>query len=140
MDTTAPPRLTVPEVGRRRIPIWLWALIPVGLVGLGLLRELEPAGQWFYPRCWVYETLGLQCATCGATRALHALMNGQWAEAVRHNVLVVATVPVLIGLGVRGLRGWWTGRWWPQPLTHPWMAGTLVGLFVGITLGRNLPL
>ncbi|MBN9689983.1 MAG: DUF2752 domain-containing protein [Verrucomicrobia bacterium] len=136
---TRPPTLP-PDPGayvRPPIPIWV---IGAGLMGLGLLlflARVEPAGQGFFPRCWVYETIGIQCPGCGATRAVHALLNGEIERALRLNALFVSLLPLLVWWGVRGLRGWWTGRWWRDPFTHPIGLSTLAGLAVGFSLARN---
>lgn len=46
------------------------------------------------PKCPFYVLTGLQCPSCGNTRALHALLHGHVADALAYN----AMAPVLIGL------------------------------------------
>lgn len=130
-----PPALPVPP---RAIPLWAWIVAAAGVAFLGFLWRVEPAGQAFFPRCWLYQTTGLQCPGCGATRAVHALLNGQFREAFHLNALVVLALPLVGGLAVRFGWGWRTGRWWPNPLAHPMILALLTGLACGFGVGRNL--
>jgi hypothetical protein len=71
------------------------ALAPVALVMLvsGVLLKFPPAWNSFYPQCPVYEIFHLQCPGCGATRALAALLHGQFFEAIRLNALFTLLFP-----------------------------------------------
>ncbi|HRI11492.1 MAG TPA: DUF2752 domain-containing protein [Verrucomicrobiota bacterium] len=132
-----PPKIE-PDPIRRRIPGWIW---PVGMAGLGVLwlvKTVQPAGQIFFPRCWLHQMTGLQCPGCGATRALHALLNGHWEQAFHYNALLVMALPVVVWMAVRGFFGWWTGRWWRNPVSHPAVIAALAGLVVGFGLARNV--
>ncbi len=134
----APPRLDPPAP--RRIPGWLVTVGVLGGIVLLVLARIEPAGQFFFPRCWLYQLTGIQCPGCGATRAVHALLNGEFERAWRLNALVVGAIPLLAWLAVRGVRGWWTGRWWPNPVVHPASLAILGGLALGYGLARNFPI
>lgn len=46
------------------------------------------------PKCPFFVLTGLQCPSCGNTRALHALLHGRITEALAYN----AMAPVLVGL------------------------------------------
>jgi len=107
------------------------------VAALAVLWRVEPAGQPFFPRCWLYQTTGLQCPGCGATRAVHALLNGRFVEAFHLNALVVAGLPLALWMTLRALWGWGSGRWWPNPLTRPWVLALLGGLVFGFGVGRN---
>jgi hypothetical protein len=122
----------------RNLPWWGWLLAAAGLTVLAVIWRVDPAGQLFYPRCWLYQTTGLKCPGCGATRALHALLNGHVADAFRLNPLIFVLSPAAAWLAVRGLRGWRTGRWWPNPLVHPIALAILGGLVVGFGIARNV--
>lgn len=116
---------------------WGWLWLVGGALALFVVWRFEPAGQSFYPRCWLYTTTGLQCPGCGATRALHALLHGDLPRALRLNALVVGAVPLVGWLGLRWLWGWRTGRWWGNPLVHPFALAALAGLAVGFGITRN---
>ena len=142
MAASAPPRFEpapMAPAARPRVPWWGWLLLAGGLAALATVWHFEPQGQFFYPRCWLYQTTGLKCPGCGATRAVHALLHGDWRAAWAFNPLLIALLPGAAWLAVRALRGWWTGRWWPNPLAHRYVIAALLGITVGFGLARNLP-
>lgn len=110
-----------------------------GVAVAAFLWRVEPSGQPFFPRCWLYQVTRLQCPGCGATRAVHSLLNGQVGEAFRLNALVVLAIPIATGLGIRAWRGWRTGHWWPNPLATPLGMSLLGGMVFGFGVGRNFP-
>ena len=138
MNAGFPPH-TQPPVQRptRHIPGWFWVLAVLGAGVLWVLNRVEPAGQFFYPRCWWFEMTGIQCPGCGATRATHSLLQGEWKRAFQLNALVPLGLPWCIWLSARGVYGWWTGRWWCNPLARPVTLAILTGLTLGYGLGRN---
>ncbi len=58
----------------------------------GVLFVFPPERYGFYPRCPVYETFGLLCPGCGATRAAAALLHGHVLDALHWNALFVAAL------------------------------------------------
>lgn len=138
VNSIAPP-MQVDHSPVRNFPWWSWLLLLVGLTALALVWRFEPQGQFFYPRCWLYQTTGLKCPGCGATRALHALLNGNLRDAWTQNPIFVALLPVAFWLGARGVRGWWTGRWWSNPLANRYVIAVLVGVTIGFGIVRNVP-
>jgi hypothetical protein len=115
-----------------------WTL--AGVLALWVLWRNEPAGQVYYPRCFLYAATGLQCPGCGILRATHALLNGQWAAAWRLNPLWVLLVP-WVGWGgiagvlrLLGIRAW---QPWMQPRVVTWVAGLLVTFGVVRNLSRT---
>lgn len=136
----SPPRLM--EVGRRS-PAWPSAIAWVagGLAALATLVVLwkqEPAGQVYYPRCWLHVATGLQCPGCGVLRSTHALLNGRWEAAWRLNPLWVSLLPLMAwGWVAAGLRGAGVRAW--QPWSRPWVLAAVAGLMVAYGVARNLP-
>ena len=65
-----------------------------------ILWKYAPEEHSFYPRCGFLEMTGWQCAGCGMLRATHALVHGEWLEALRYNVLWVAALPVILGVWI----------------------------------------
>ena len=116
------------------------ALILVAmLAGLAVIVFLfNPATHAFYPVCQFHRLTGLNCPGCGMTRALHALMHGEFLQALRDNALLVFAVAAVV------LRGGWHG--WNQfagrpngeffPVTFLW---PLLVVAVIFTVLRNLP-
>lgn len=48
--------------------------------------------------CWLHHLTGLYCAGCGATRAVVALLHGDWQAAIGYNALVSVVVPLAAAL------------------------------------------
>lgn len=86
------------------------ALLPAGIAvgGLGLALLVQAVFDPFrvdIPLCPVYHLTGIYCPGCGATRAVHALLDGDVLLALQNNVLIVVALPVAAVLYVL-----WTAR------------------------------
>ena len=86
MPARGDPRENVPS--RTAIPSFLGA-------ALVLLYRYQPGGL-LYPGCWIHALTGLHCPGCGATRALHALLHGQFAQAADFNAFIVLLAPAAL--------------------------------------------
>lgn len=102
--------------------------------------EISRPPGWL-PRCAVFQLTGIHCPGCGNTRAAHALLHGDVAEAVRQNAFTVIVLPAAL---VLALQTWWNwivpgARW--KPLLHPqrWHFIVVLTLLLLFTLLRNLP-
>ena len=121
---------------------WIGALMILlalsGLVGLALLWNHKPQGQFFFPRCTFQAWTGLQCPGCGGLRATHELLHGNVGDAWRHNPLLVASLPLVAWSGLALMVERRSGRRWPHPLgmRHAWMV--VMALIVGFGILRNL--
>ena len=62
--------------------------IPVILIILILLKNVNPATNNLFPPCIFYELTGFQCAGCGVTRATHQILNLNFKEAFFLNPLI----------------------------------------------------
>jgi hypothetical protein len=60
-----------------------------------LIYVFEPAQFQRVPLCLFNKLTGLQCPACGATRATHHLLHGNFASAFRLNPLVFVFYPIL---------------------------------------------
>ena len=56
---------------------------------------LDPEKTALMPRCGLYMLTGLRCPTCGLQRALHHGFNGNIAEAISYNYLLIIALPYL---------------------------------------------
>ena len=110
-------------------------------VALGISAAVfffNPATHRFYPACQFHRLTGLNCPGCGMTRALYALLHGNFPAALRDNALFVL---VLCALAVRGawfgrnkFCGRLNGEFFPVKFLWPLLAAALV-----FTVLRNLP-
>ena len=113
------------------------ALLALGAFAavLAVLAVVDPRTAWFAPRCPFRLATGLFCPGCGTGRALHAIVHGDLAAAVRLNALAVAAIPVFLALALRAALV-------PEkPLPRPPLALQLLvyALLAFFLVARNLP-
>ena len=111
----------------------------LALGGLAVLYFVNPEGSRLYPKCFLYQTTGLQCPGCGGLRAGHALLHGDWAAAWRLNPLLVLLSPLLGYVLLREFMRAAFGREWPTPFRRPWTLWVFLGVLVAYMVWRNLP-
>jgi hypothetical protein len=103
-----------------------------------VLFLFNPAQHSFYPFCIFHRSTGLLCPGCGSLRALHQILHGNFATALRFNALLVVSLPVaglfLAGFVVRKLKNQ------PASLTIStvWLWWAL-GVMLAFGILRNLP-
>jgi hypothetical protein len=114
---------------------------PLAIAGAvaGVLRCFPPAQYSFYPRCPIYEAFHLKCPGCGATRAVAALLNGRFSEAMHLNALTTLLLPVAAAYGLNWYwrfvrRGVYRGLPVPQEAVYVALAAASI-----FTVLRNLP-
>ena len=56
----------------------------------------NPENFGFYPRCPMFVLTGWQCAGCGATRSLHALLLGEFSHAFKLNPFIFFATPCVL--------------------------------------------
>ena len=98
----------------------------------------NPSAHKFYPACQFHRLTGLNCPGCGMTRALYALLHGNFSTALRDNALLVFA---LLGLAIRGFwfgAGKFFGRARGEFLPVKYLWPLLVVALVFAVL-RNLP-
>jgi hypothetical protein len=117
---------------------WLFSgiLASLAAVGTAVLFWFDPARNAFYPTCLFHSATGLLCPGCGSLRALHQLLHGDLAAALRYNPLLVLSLPLFIGCGfVFGMKA---HRHQPAPFSLKWIwLYLVVSLVFGLL--RNLP-
>ncbi len=82
-------------LSKRNILI-LMALPAVGIM-LAAYAFFDPAEGGF-PECLFHKLTGFDCPGCGTQRALHSLLHGDIAGALRYNALLALCVPLLMVL------------------------------------------
>lgn len=68
------------------------------LVGIGAIiiyTVFDPAESALFPKCPFHALTGLDCPGCGSQRAIHALLQGHFQEALKANALFIAALPYL---------------------------------------------
>jgi hypothetical protein len=110
----------------------LWLLVPLALLALIFLAD--PRGHSFFPPCIFHQVTGWNCPGCGATRATHDLLHGQFVRAFRDNALFVAALPLLAWFGARKI----FRRSSPTSFSPRWL-WLLAPLILVFSIWRNLP-
>ena len=130
---SVPPKI---NSANTRFAAVLLAALAAGIAAMVFF--FNPSAHKFYPVCQFHRLTGLNCPGCGATRALYALLHGNFSTALRDNALLVGAVLLL---AVRG--GWFAakkysgrpaGELLPAKLLWPLLAAILL-----FTVLRNLP-
>jgi len=104
-----------------------WAFSATCISAAVVLYRFDPATARFYPHCVFHDLTGLQCPGCGTTRALHHLLHGDVAGALRLNAMLFVVLPfaVIATLSRR-------------VATHPVTGWAAFGVTVAWWIGRNL--
>jgi hypothetical protein len=89
------------------------------VAALGVVAVRDPNQSGSYGFCPFHALTGLDCPFCGGLRGTHALLHGDVATALDHNLLLPLYLGVLMALGVMAFRG-----------TNP-------GAFSGLRTGRG---
>src|SRR5260221_3190326 len=65
-------------------------------IGVGaMVFFFNPSTHGFYPVCLFHALTGLNCPGCGMTRALYALLHGNFLLALQDNALFMASLSAL---------------------------------------------
>jgi hypothetical protein len=129
----APPKIAPSGT---RLPAIILTIVALTIAATVFL--FNPATHSFYPVCQFHRLTGLNCPGCGMTRAVYALLHGDFMMALRDNALFV------VALGMLALRGGWfalnqfrgraNGEFFPAKLL--WLLLAVALVFTGL---RNLP-
>jgi hypothetical protein len=114
-------------------------LLGVMAAGVGaVVFFFNPAAHGFYPVCQFHRLTSLNCPGCGMTRALYALLHGQFSAALRDNALLVGGIFFVAARG-----GWFAAKRFcgrPDsgffPVKFLWL---LLGVMLLFGVLRNLP-
>jgi hypothetical protein len=107
------------------------------------LYTVDPNRHAVYPQCLLYNTTGIYCAGCGATRAAYALLHGRVLEALRDNALFIGSLPLLVFvIGSYVLSAWRTEAWPKIQINNRTLVQRglwIILLMLGFMALRNLP-
>jgi hypothetical protein len=129
------------RLGRaRRIGAPLALAAVVGVAGLALqLRDPHRHGSWGL--CPFKALTGWDCPLCGGLRAVNDLGDGRLLDAAHSNLLLVASLPLVVALWALWVRAGWTGTSSlrvPPGVVRPLLVAAAV-LAVVFTVYRNTP-
>lgn len=99
---------------------------------------VDPSGTAWVPQCPVKFLTGYSCPSCGAQRALHAAVHGNFSAAVRYNLFILIALPYLAAAVIAS---WTEGRaaiWVKRTLLSPAALYIYVALYVLWAVVRNL--
>lgn len=117
-----------------------FAVAGAAAAGCLLVGLVDPTRTQLFPPCpFKAITGGLDCPGCGATRATHALLNGDLGAAIGFNAMMLLALPYLL----------WSWLAWALPTVTnrqlPYLhipAKVIYGIFAAVVLWwivRNLP-
>jgi hypothetical protein len=93
------------------------------------LFALDPGRVRILPVCPFHQLTGLWCPGCGTTRALHQVLHGNLAAAIRLNPLAMLMLPLVGYLVARG----------DASTLKPTWIWALLGVVVAFGVFRNIP-
>ena len=101
----AAPQAVPPKIRNDAPPslaIFAGVILGMAIAGAGaVVFFFNPSTHGFYPVCLFNALTGLNCPGCGATRALYALLHGNFLLALKDNALFMFT---LVFLATRGAK------------------------------------
>ncbi|HEV3272973.1 MAG TPA: DUF2752 domain-containing protein [Candidatus Methylacidiphilales bacterium] len=107
------------------------------------LYAVDPNRHAIYPQCLLYNTTGIYCAGCGATRAVYALLHGRVIEALHDNALFIAALPLLLYVAGSHALAAWRANAWPAIFVDgrklAWRGVFIFFLIMAFMILRNLP-
>ena len=110
----------------------------VPVAATALVYAVNPEVPGHYPTCPFLALTGYYCPGCGSARALHALLHGDPALALKRNPLVVAAVAGLLAYAVAWTvkRGRGHRLLWSPP---NWLLYSVLGVVLTFWVLRNVP-
>ena len=129
-----------PKISRTNPNVWFAGIILAVATagGAAVIFFFNPATHSFYPVCQFHRLTGLNCPGCGGTRAVYALLHGEFFTTLRDNALLVG------GLIFFALRAIWFAAAKSRarsnaeffPVKFFWMLLVIMMVFAVL---RNLP-
>ena len=113
--------------------------LAAAVAGLVLLKFVNPTATNLLPQCPLHAMTGWNCPGCGATRGMHALLNGDILTALHFNSMLVIIVPALIYVLLLMFSVGFRGRTLTLPRQSPLYVWAILILMLGFGIVRNLP-
>lgn len=137
MRPITPGRGSSTVTGDRLVFVIILAAIALSVL---FLYHIDPGQSSLLPPCLFHELTGLYCPGCGSLRALHELVHGNLAAAIKLNPLAIAALPFLayswISYGVRT----WTKKPAARRQANAYWIWLLLAAIIAFWVARNIPL
>lgn len=121
--------------GRKRLLVAA-AVVTAAAAILCFYAMVNPDSGWM-PRCPVKMLSGWDCPGCGSQRALHALLNGDFAGAWQSNAMMIIMVPIAVAAVLAEMFPRRLSRL-HRMITAPAVIAILLVAIAAWTFGRNL--
>jgi hypothetical protein len=142
MSMRAAPHAVPPKIKNPAQPsLAIFAGVIFGTAILGALAFVfffNPSTHGFYPVCLFHQLTGLNCPGCGMTRALYALLHGNFLLALKDNSLFIFTIAFLAARGA-----WFAVKHFSRKPTGQFILPKMLWAFLVVaavfTVLRNFP-
>jgi uncharacterized protein DUF2752 len=121
------------------LAVFAGVVFGMAIVGaLAVVFFFNPSTNSFYPVCQFHKLTGLNCPGCGATRALYALLHGNFLLALKDNSLFIFTLAAMAARGA-----WLAGKYFLHKPAGQFISPKILWTFLIVaaifTVLRNLP-
>lgn len=82
-------------MNRKRILLYLSIFVAL-LLFIGVYFLFDPTTNLFFPKCVFYTLTGYKCPGCGSQRAIYHLLHFNFVDALKANLLLVLTIPLVL--------------------------------------------
>lgn len=72
----------------------IWTSIAILIIGI-IYYFFNPSSNALFPKCPFLTLTGFTCPGCGSQRAIHSLLHLNVADAIKCNLLLVLSLPII---------------------------------------------
>jgi len=116
--------------------VLLWGAVTVCAMGIVVYFVVDPTKVSIFPQCMFHQITGWDCPGCGAQRALHQLLHGNFIAALRLNAMFILSLPLALWYGPRMVWRAFNGQSSGAPPLWLWF---YIAAWVLFGVARNLP-
>ena len=112
-------------------------ILTVAIVAAVVYFCYDPSKSQWFPQCIFFKFTGYKCPGCGTQRAIHSILNGDFAAAWHFNAALFVAIPIILLFVVAG----WCRQKVPalhDILNSPLVAIIILVLVVLWWVGRNI--
>ncbi len=82
-------------MNRKRVLLYLLVFVVI-VVFVGIYFLFDPTNNLLFPKCVFYTVTGYKCPGCGSQRAIYHLLHFNISGALKENLLLVLTIPLVL--------------------------------------------